>query len=226
MSTGIILAGGKSDEMGAQVDRAFLNLGSKPVLAYSLAAFEHCADIDDVIVVVRKERVDAARALCRMFGSSKLRDVVAGGARRQQSVEQALAVVSDECTLVTIHEVSRPCVRQEDLTLTIKSAARYGSGVAAIPVHGSVLVCERGQKATKALDSEKLWITLSPQSYKIELLRAGIAAAKKQGVHPADESEAVALVCQDLRVVRMDKPGVRISGVDDLALAHVLLKPH
>ena len=225
MNVGIILAAGKTDTMGASVDRAFLNLGSRPMLAYSIEAFEQCAEINQVVVVVNKDRIEAAQAVCRMFGCSKLLDVIAGGARRQQSLLNALNILQDDdYKLVTIHEVSRPCVHYADIAQTIKSAKRYGSGVCAESVHGRIKYCERGRRVTESLDSSKLWLSMYPQSYDLALLRKGLAAAKKKKLSGSDESEAVELVSKDVRIVEPERPGIRIATVDDLALAAGLLK--
>ena len=91
MTTAIILAAGKSSRMGAAVDKAFLSLVDKPVVAWSLLAFERCADIDAIVLVVRKEQQLAAKAVAKMFGISKLRAVVPGGAKRQESAAVGLA---------------------------------------------------------------------------------------------------------------------------------------
>ena len=83
MVTAIIVAAGKSERMGGGVDKAFLNLGSRPVVAWSLLAFEKNTDIDSIILVVRKDQLTAAKAVARMFGISKLSKIVPGGTRRQ-----------------------------------------------------------------------------------------------------------------------------------------------
>ena len=83
MNVGILVAGGRGERMGAKVDKAFLSLGPRPVLAYSMIAFEHCDDIDEVVIVVRRERVDAAWSMARMFGCAKVTAVIPGGAKSQ-----------------------------------------------------------------------------------------------------------------------------------------------
>ena len=89
-SWGIIIASGKGEQLAPDVDLAFLSVASKPVLAYSLLAYEQCPDIDGIVVVVGKERMDAVVTLSRMFGSSKLKKVVAGTAQRGTSVQKGL----------------------------------------------------------------------------------------------------------------------------------------
>ena len=71
MTTAVILAAGKSPRMGEGVDKAFLSLVDRPVVAWSLQAFERCADVDRIILVVRKDQIVASKAVAKMFGISK-----------------------------------------------------------------------------------------------------------------------------------------------------------
>ena len=82
MTTAIILAAGKSSRMGTGVDKAFLSLVNRPVVAWSLMAFERAASVDRIVLVVRKDQIVASKAVAKMFGISKLQAVVAGGSRQ------------------------------------------------------------------------------------------------------------------------------------------------
>ena len=144
MNFGVVVAAGKSERMGAGIDKAFLNLGTKPVLAFSLLAFENCPDIEGVILVVRKDRTDAARGLVQIFGCSKVQCIVAGGATRQESVVNGLAELPEGVSLVAVHDGARPCVRPELISETLKSAKRYGSGVAATKVTDTLKEVQHG----------------------------------------------------------------------------------
>ena len=127
MVTAIIVAAGKSERMGAGTDKAFLNLGPKPVVAWSLLAFERCADVDQIVLVVRKDQLIAAKAVVRMFGISKVRAVVAGGAKRQDSVMNGLKELDVDTRFVVVHDGARPCVRPETISEVVKLARRAGA---------------------------------------------------------------------------------------------------
>ena len=223
MNYGVVVAAGKSERMGAKVDKAFLSLGPKPVLAYSLEAFERCPDIHGVVLVVRKDRVDAARGMAEMFGCSKVRRVVAGGAQRQQSVVNGLAVLSEDVTIVAVHDGARPCVSPELISETIKTAKRYGSGVAAVPITDTVKLVERGLTVSKTLDRSKLWAVQTPQTFKRDLLEKAFAAVQKKKVKVTDEASAVELVAKNVRLVAATVTNVKITTPDDLVLATSLV---
>ena len=88
MVTAIIVAAGKSERMGSGTDKAFLSLGPKPVIAWTLLAFERCTDVDSVVLVVRKDQLTAAKAVVKMFGISKVRSSTVKQARSSRAFPQ------------------------------------------------------------------------------------------------------------------------------------------
>ena len=152
MVTAIIVAAGKSERMGAGTDKAFLNLGPKPVLAWSLLAFERCTDVDQVVVVVRKDQIVATKALVRMFGISKIRAIVAGGAKRQDSVMNGLKEVDSDTRVVVVHDGARPCVKPEMIAETVKAAKRAGAAVVGCHIWDTVKFVEKGSTVTRTED--------------------------------------------------------------------------
>ena len=224
MNFAVIVAAGKSERMGPSVDKAFLSLGTKPVLAYSIMAFERCPDIDGVILVVRSDRVAAAQAMAQMFGCAKVKKVVAGGPKRQVSVANGLAELNDDVKIVSVHDGARPCVTPELISETIKSAKRYGSGVAAVKITDTVKYVENGVTVTKTVDRSKLWAVQTPQTFKVALLKKAFEAVERRGLNVTDEASAVELVSKDVRLVPAEIPNVKVTTPGDLALAAALLK--
>lgn len=209
--------------MGAHVDRAFLSLGSRPVLAYAMLAFERCPDIDLVVLVVRREQVDAARSVASMFGCSKAKTVVAGAAQRQGSVQAGLDALPEDVKLVAVHDASRPLVTPALISETLKSAKRYGSGVAALRVENSIKEVEKGLVVTRTVGRAKLWHAITPQSFKRELLVKGLALAKEKGLSVEDDAHAVSLV-ESVHLVTTEQQDIRIASADDLTLAAAVLR--
>jgi 2-C-methyl-D-erythritol 4-phosphate cytidylyltransferase len=223
MNYGLVIAAGKSSGFGPNVDRAFLSLGPKPILAYSLLAFEACEYIDGVVLVVRKERVEAARNLAQIFGCAKIIKVVAGGVLRQTSVQNGLNAMPDDVKLVTIHEASRPGVTSDLITETILTAKRSGVASVGIKIEDTVVSSERGTSVTKSIDGSKLWSLQSPQSFKIDILRNAIDKldSKKDII---DEATTVEQMGEKVRIVPGSRYNIKIIEPDDVPLAATLLK--
>lgn len=224
MNCAIIVAAGKSERMGANTDKAFLSLGQKPVLAYSLQAFEDCEDIDSIVLVVRKDRVEGANKMAQIFGCSKVTAVVAGGAKRQASVLNGINALSEDARIVTVHDGARPCVTPHLISETIKTAKRYGSAIAASRITDTVKYVERGLKINKTMDRSKLWAVQTPQTFKIDLLRNAFKHIQEKEITVTDEASAVELISDEVRLVETTEPNLKITTADDLPIAAAMLK--
>lgn len=223
MNYGLVIAAGKGSKFGQGVDRAFLSLGPKPILAYSLLAFEACGDIDGVILVVRRERVEAARGLAQIFGCSKVVKFVAGAATRSGSVKNGLDAVPDDAKIITIHAASRPGVSPELISDTILTAKRNGAAAASLKIDDTVVASERGTTANESFESAKLWTLQSPQSFKIDILRKAIKKMEEDK-SISDEASALKQCGVKVRMVPGSKYNIKILKPDDVPLAATLLK--
>ncbi len=226
MTTAVIVAAGKSVRMGGDVDKAFLSLGSKPVLAYSLMTFEACPDIDRIVLVVRKDQLVAAKGVSQMFGCRKVSAIVAGGATRQDSVANGLAACDPETTVVAVHDGARPCVTAAIIAETIRSAKRSGSGVAATKVTDTLKSVDHGQVVASTIDRAKVWTVQTPQTFKFDILRRALDKAKQEGSNFTDEASAVENLGESVHLVPSPFPNVKITVTDDLKVAALLLGIH
>lgn len=210
--------------MGKQVDKAFLSLGAKPVVVYSLLAFEKCPDIEQVVLVVRKERIESARTVVQMFGCTKVSKIVAGGARRQVSVAKGLAALGPETSIVAIHDGARPCVEPGIISETIRAARKHGSGVAALKITDTIKMSQNSMVISGTIDRERLWAAQTPQAFELELLLKGLKAANKKKLELTDEASAVELVNSKVRLVPSSPSNIKITTTDDLVLAAALMR--
>ena len=224
MNSGIIVAGGKSERMGADIDKAFLSLGTKPVVLYSLFAFEKCSDIDEVILVVRKDRIEAARQAVRMFGCNKVKKIVAGGTLRQKSVINGMKEVDKEADIVVVHDGDRPCVSANLISQTVASAKQHGSGIAAVKITDTVKSVDKGMVISETIDRSKLWLVQTPQAFKINLLKKALTFIVKKKIKVTDEASAVELVSKGVRLVAASFSNIKITTPDDLTFAAALMR--
>ena len=222
MTTAIILAAGKSERMGGGVDKAFLSLVNKPVVAWSLLAFERCADIDRIVLVVRKDQVMGSKAVAKMFGISKIDKIVAGGAKRQESVAAGLAACDLDTRYVVIHDGARPMVTPELISEVVKQVKKVPAVTVGRPMTDTVKLCEKGTVVTKSVDREKLWTVQTPQAFQMRELRAAYKALGARDV--TDDCMAIELNGGAVKIVESLKPNFKITTVEDLQLAATLLK--
>ncbi len=224
MNSAIIVAAGRGQRMGMKTDKAFLSLGPKPVVAWSLLAFEECPEIDRIVLVVRRDQLTAARTVAQMFGISKLSAVAVGGASRQDSVLNGMAELDPDTRYVCVHDGARPCVNPELIQATLRCARRNGNGIAASRVWDTVKFVERGTMVDHTVDRTKLWTVQTPQTFSLPLLSRAYQEVKNKKASVTDDAAAVELLGESVRLVEWSKPNIKITTADDLPLAAAALQ--
>jgi 2-C-methyl-D-erythritol 4-phosphate cytidylyltransferase len=111
-----------------------------------------------------------------------------------------------------------------DISETLKTARRYGSGVLAVKIAEAIKTTRKGSNVAKPVDADAIWITHTPQAYKVSVIRGGLEAAQKKKVALEDDSEALSLIGEEVRLVEPTGPRVKIAGAADLNIAEFLLR--
>lgn len=224
MTTAIIVGAGRGERMGANTDKAFLSLGPRPLVAYSMMAFEACPEIRQIVLVVRRDRIEAAKNMAQMFGISKLRTVVAGGAHRQDSVRKGLAELPPETRYVTIHDAARPLVTPALISETVKCAHKHGSGVAGRRMVDTVKLVEKAPVISRTVDRDQLWTVQTPQTFRLDLLRQAYARLAETGAVVTDDAAALEQIGASVRLVEWAPVNLKVTIAEDLAVAAALLR--
>lgn len=216
----IIIASGKTEQIASTgSDVAFLGLGDKPVIAHSLQVMEECEDIDGVVVVVPKDKMEKLVPLAQMFGFEKLRKIVAGTGARLSSLQAGMKELADDVTMVSVHEVSRPFVQPEVISQSVRVTKRHGCAVVANQLSDVIKIVDKGSKVRETQGGRIAWAVQSPQTFKRELLERAMEHNKGS---IQEESEMVEALGEDVRVVPSSKLNIKIDSIDALSFAGVL----
>jgi 2-C-methyl-D-erythritol 4-phosphate cytidylyltransferase len=216
----IVLGCGKEQEITADVDVAFLALGDRPVLAHCLYTLQENSLIDGIILVTKKKRIDNALQVIRAYGIQKVKSLVAGSGTRLSNLKKAAGQLPDDATVVLVHEASRPFVKGDVVSETIKAGKRYGAAVAAVRSPDAVKIAEKGQKVSKTMDRSTVWLVQTPQVFKVDVFGKMLKGATKVG---DDESDLLEKMRQEIHLVVSDSSNIRIRTGRDLELAGTML---
>lgn len=223
MTTAIVLAAGKSTRMGDGIDKAFLSLVNKPVVAWSLLAFERSPEIDRIVLVVRKDQMLASKAVVKMFGISKIDKIVAGGSKRQESVQAGLAACDLDTRYVVIHDGARPCVTPEIVGEVVKAVKKSEAVTVGRPVVDTLKRCAKATTVTETVSRERLWSVQTPQAFQLRVLRKAYAALDPK-TEVTDDCQAVELSGVTVKIVENFKPNFKVTTPEDIQLVSQILK--
>ncbi|MBQ6457643.1 MAG: 2-C-methyl-D-erythritol 4-phosphate cytidylyltransferase [Kiritimatiellae bacterium] len=208
--------------MGAGTDKAFLSLVAKPVVAWSLIAFERCAEIDRIVLVVRKDQILASKAVVKMFGISKIDKIVAGGTKRSDSVRAGLAACDSDTRYVVIHDGARPLITSDVIAEVVKTVKRTPAVTVGRKMVDTVKRVEKGTVVAETIDRSKVWSVQTPQAFQFRVLRDAYAKLESKDV--TDDCQVVELAGETVKIVENNKPNLKITTVEDLQVAGALLK--
>ena len=142
MNIGLIIAGGTGQRMGKQIPKQFLNVNDKPIIIYTLEAFQKHPNIDEIGVVCIDGWHDILKAYARQYNITKLKWVISGGNNGQDSIRNGVDESSNrykETDLLLIHDAIRPLVTEEIISDCIVQCENYGSAIVTIPCTTAVL---------------------------------------------------------------------------------------
>ena len=236
MIAAIIVAAGKGTRMaaaalarsgvpgGAGVDKLWLEVAGRPVVAHTWKKFNDAPGVDEIILVVRDGMQPHFTELAAKYHFQKPFRLVAGGAERQDSVWNGLAAVSPATEIVAIQDAARPCTSAELIAATIAAARATGAAVAAQPVADTIKETVDGKIISRTVDRSKLWSVQTPQTFRVEVIRRAIAAAREKKLVLTDDTAACELIGQPVELVKSASPNPKVTVPADLPFVESLLR--
>jgi len=223
MTSAIIVAAGKGTRMGPEVDKLFLELKGRPVVAHTWSRFDSSKCIDHIVMVVREGMQSSFGEMAQMYHFKKPFRVVVGGAERQDSVWNGTEALPADCEIVAIQDGARPCTSEELIAATIAAAKETGAAVAAQAVNDTIKQSADGVLIEKTVDRSKLYAVQTPQTFRVEVIRRALGEVKKQGLILTDDTAACELIRQTVRLVLSSEPNPKLTRKEDVAyLEHLL----
>ena len=224
MTSAIIVAAGQGTRMGPNVDKLFLELNGRPVVAHTWARFDAAACVDDLVLVVRDGLQSAFAELATRYGFRKPFRLVAGGKERQDSVWQGLQALAPSTDIVAIQDGARPCTAASLIAATIAAARETGAAVAAQAVTDTIKESATGHLVERTLDRSRLWAVQTPQTFQAAVIRRALNEVRQRGLSVTDDTAACELIGQPVRLVVSPLPNPKVTRPEDLPLIELWLK--
>jgi 2-C-methyl-D-erythritol 4-phosphate cytidylyltransferase len=215
---------GRSAPEKAGISRKqFMLLNNSPILIHTIRKFASSALVNEIIVALREEDEAWANEMFRKEVPAENVRTVIGGETRQQSVENALADVSEDTELVAVHDAVRPFVEREIIDKVIQEAAGTGAAIVGIVPVDTVKQVHRN-KVRATLPRERLILTQTPQVFRLDLLRRAFDKAREDLFLGTDESSLVERLEQvEVSVVLGTDRNIKITKPSDMELARLYL---
>lgn len=220
----VLPASGIGKRMKSNVNKQFILLREKPILAYTIEKFDNNEYIDEIIVVTREEEKEyCLNEIVKKYNFRKVTNIVGGGAERQDSVYKGLLAVNSSCDIVLIHDGVRPFVRDEDIINSIDGVLKYKACVIGTPVKDTIKKVNVEGDIVETPARSTLWTVQTPQSFYYDIVLKAYDEAIKNKIMGTDDSMLVEKLGYKVRIIEGSYSNIKITTPEDLKLAELLL---
>jgi 2-C-methyl-D-erythritol 4-phosphate cytidylyltransferase len=220
MLSAIIVAAGSSERMG--FDKLFALVSGKPVIAHTIAAFENTKCVDEIIVV---GRADSLGELRKVIGKpTKVKQIVAGGTERSDSVRAGLDQVDPKSDFVAVHDAARPMITPEKITRVFEAARTNSAATLAETINDTLKRADADLAVTGSVDRDGVYAMQTPQVFDKKLLQEAYDLVARKKISVTDEVSAVELLGRKITLVPNHDFNFKITYPRDLPLAEFVLK--
>ena len=223
----IICAAGSGSRMRSARPKQYLTLHGWPILARSVSPFHQHPEIELIVIVAPERWMAATTRLLAEYDLGKKCEVIAGGIRRQDSVEKGLKHIGDRADIVLVHDGARPLVSETIISNCINTIRTCGTAVTAIPVKDTLKRTDENGTITATVDRNNLWQAQTPQGARTKDLRKAFAGSKNAEV--TDEAMLLEMAGYSVQLVMGSEKNIKITRPEDLTLAEGMLmhkQPH
>jgi 2-C-methyl-D-erythritol 4-phosphate cytidylyltransferase len=220
MLTAIIVAAGSSKRAG--FDKLLAKIAGRPVIHHTLAAFEKASCVSDVLVVSRE--TVAMRHFIVKTNLRKLRKVVRGGVRRQDSVQAGLNALDNEVEFVAVHDAARPLITPREIERVFAAARKHGAAALATPITDTLKLADANHVVCGAIDRQNIFAMQTPQIFRRELLRQAYEQVTRDSLTITDEVSAIEHAGGRIVIVPAEDHNFKMTYACDLLLAEAILK--
>lgn len=223
----LIIAGGTGQRMGQDIPKQFIKVEDKPVIIYTLEAFQNHIDIDGIVVVCVEGWKDELQKYAKEYNITKLKSITHGGKNGQQSIKNGLDEIlkyySDE-DMVLVHDAIRPMVSEEVITDNIEVCKKYGNATAVLLCNTVVLEKTAKDYSKVVVDRDDLWLTQTPQAFILGDIMSAHEEASKKGITNAVASCSLYVdLGRDVYVSCGDERNIKLTTPEDMMLFYALL---
>lgn len=222
----VIVAAGRSTRM-AGLDKQFASFGGRTLLAHTIAVFESSPLIHEYVIVLNEDNLLRGRALAFEEGWRKLKKIVVGGSRRQDSVWNGLVALEDNTApdWVMIHDGARPFVTPQILVDGLAAAREFGSSIAGVPVKDTVkVVAPENLTVRETPPRDLLWAVQTPQIFRYSLIVEAHRQAIARNLDVTDDAMMLEQLDHPVKLYQAAYTNIKVTTPDDLILARSIFE--
>ncbi|MCC6932372.1 MAG: 2-C-methyl-D-erythritol 4-phosphate cytidylyltransferase [Deltaproteobacteria bacterium] len=223
----LIAAAGESRRMGGS-NKILMPIAGKPLIAWTLEAFELCSDINEIIIIGHNDWLEEYWQVAKEFKITKVKSIIPGGKERQDSVycglKEVLANGVADDDLISIHNGANCLISVEDISACLAAAKEYGASVAAFPAQDTIKEVGEDLFVIKTLERKKLWQMQTPQTIRIDIAKRAFVEAFAANFYGTDDVQLVERLGLPVKIVKCSVKNKKVTTPEDAQYCQLLLQ--
>lgn len=223
----VILAGGVGKRMQTHRPKQFIEVKNKPIIVYTLEAFQRNPQIENIVIVCVHEWIEYLKELLDKYNLTKVRWITEGGKSGHDSIRNGVFFLKDRINsddYIIVHDAVRPILPQKAIDEVLKVAYEHGNASSSVVCHPPIVYTEDFKSGITDVDREHVMLTASPQAYKYSLALRCYEQAEKENLHDFTFTSSLLIHCKErVYFAKGTTSNIKVTTKEDLALFEALL---
>ncbi len=220
----VIVAAGTGSRMKMEINKQFIKLNEKEIIAYTIEKFYKHKNIQDIVVVIKEEEAEFFKEnILKKYKFENIK-IAYGGNERQDSVYNGLKLLDNKCDTVLIHDGARPFVSECTIDKSIEEVKKHKAVVVGVRVKDTIKVINDKNDIIDTPDRSKLWAVQTPQTFDYNILLKSYEDAFKNGFYGTDDAMLVERIGYKVKMVEGSYNNIKITTQEDINIGTQILK--
>jgi 2-C-methyl-D-erythritol 4-phosphate cytidylyltransferase len=221
----IIPAGGSGKRMKSDISKQYMLLKDMPILVRTLKVFQASSAINDILLVVPAKDIQYVRQkIVNQYGISKVKQILAGGRERQDSVKNGLDQVNEDYDIVLVHDGVRPFVSLKLIDQVVQGGLENSAVAVGVPIRDTVKRVYTDGCIIETLKREDLWLTQTPQAFKRDVIKQAYRIAYRDNFYGTDDASLVERIGVKVKMLVGSYENIKITALEDIALSECIME--
>lgn len=220
----VIVAAGTGSRMKKDINKQFIKLKNKEIVAHTIEKFYNSENIDDIVVVIREDEEEYFnKNIKEKYGFTNIK-VAHGGNERQDSVFNGIKMLKKECEVILIHDGARPFVTDDIIKRSINKANEYNAVVVGVKVKDTIKVVSDNGNIIDTPNRSYLWAVQTPQVFKYDIITKAYEDAYNNNYYGTDDAMLVERIGYNVKMIEGSYNNIKITTQEDLEFGEQILK--
>ena len=220
----VIVAAGTGSRMNMGINKQFIKLEGKEIIAYTIEKFYNNSNIEDIVVVVKEDESEFFKTEILDKYNFKNVKIAYGGKERQDSVYNGLKLLDEKCDVVLIHDGARPFVSDKIIDKSIEEAKEHKAIVVGVPVKDTIKVIDNDKNIVDTPNRSVLWAVQTPQTFDYNILIDAYKDAFKNKFYGTDDAMLVERIGYKVKMLEGSYNNIKITTQEDLNIGSQILR--